>query len=348
MKIADNMTDKNHSKRLSVSIFAIFLLFLQVGKAQDYTMADQFLQKNMKALGGELAVIVQKDGKPIYKKVLGKEFLISSSAPAEELTQWFTAVAVLQQHEEGKFNLDDPAAKYIHKFEQYMKGYITVRHGLTHTTGLDGKEAGVGKFIPKGFSSLSEEVDTYISKRDIVANPGEAFAYNRIGLSIAAKVAEIASKKTFDRLATDKVFRPLGMRQTMYINDNGYINTFNGATTSAQDCMNFLQMLLNKGTLNGKKVLSEESVKELFKPQFTDDRIVSKPSEYKESDYTLTTWVMDKDDNGNATVLRQGLGGTQAVVDFKNNTAILVFLKDPGGDKKKQLVNELINILQGQ
>lgn len=341
------MTDKKRSSRLSVSLFAIFLLILQGGMAQDFTMADQFLQKNMKALGGELVVLVQKDGKPVYKKSLGKDFLISSSAPAEELTQWFTVVTVLQQHEEGKFNLDDPAAKFIPKFEQYMKGYITVRHGLTHTTGLDNKE-GVSKYISKGYSNLSEEVDLYISKRDIVANPGEAFAYNRIGLSIAAKVAEIAAKKTFDRIAIEKVFRPLGMRQTMFINDNGWINTFNGSTTSAQDCMNFLQMLLNKGTFNNKKILSEQAVTELLKPQFVDSRIGSKPAEYKESDYTLTTWVMDKDDQGNATVLRQGTGGTQAVLDFKNNMAILVLLKDPDGEKKKQLVNQLINILQGQ
>lgn len=347
MKIADNMTDQNRSNCLRVSLFAIFLLILQLGIAQDFTMADQFLQKNMKALGGELVVIVQKEGKPVYKKVLGKDFMITSSAPAEELTQWFTAVAVLQQQDEGKINLDDPAAKYIPKFEQYMKGYITIRHGLTHTTGLENKE-GLSKFIPKGFSSLAEEVDQYIAKRAIVANPGEAFAYNRIGLSIAAKVTEIATKKTFDRIALDKLFRPLGMRQTMYINDNGYINTFDGATTSGQDCMAFLQMLLNKGTYNGKKILSEEAWKELLKPQFTDARIVSKPSEYKESDYTLTTWVMDKDDQGNPTVLRQGLGGTQAVVDFKNNMAILVLLKEPNGDKKKILVNELMNILQGQ
>lgn len=347
MKITDIMTDKLRSNRLHVSLFAIFLLILQVGIGQDYTMADQFLQKNMKALGGELAVIVQKDGKPVYKKILGKDFLITSSAPAEELTQWFTAVAVLQQQEEGKLNLDDPAAKYIPKFEQYMKGYITIRHGLTHTTGLDNKE-GVGKFIPKGYNSLTEEIDVYISKRDIVANPGEAFAYNRIGLSIAAKVTEIAAKKTFDRIAIEKVFRPLAMRQTMYVNDNGYINTFNGATTSAQDCINFLQMLLNKGTLNNKKVLSEAAVKELLKPQFTDARIVSKPTEYRESDYALTTWVMDKDDQGNASILRQGTGGTQALIDFKNNTAILVLLKDPGGEKKNQLVNELMNILRGE
>lgn len=341
------MTDKNRANCLNVSLFAFFLMIFQVGNTQDYTMADQFLQKNMKALGGELVVIVQKDGKPVYKKVLGKEFLINSTVPAEELSQWFTAVTVLQQHEEGKINLDDRVSKYLPKFEQYMKGYITVRHGLTHTTGLDNKE-GVTKMLAKNFDNLTQEVEVYITKRDIVANPGEAFAYNRIGLSIAAKATELAAKKTFDRIALEKVFRPLGMRQTIFVDDNGRIDPMNGANTSGQDCMVFLQMLLNKGTYNNKKILSPEAVAELLKPQFTEARIISKPAEFKESDYTLTTWVEEKDDAGNAVVLRQGSGGTQALLDFKNNTAILVMLLDPAGEKKRLLVNDLMKILRGQ
>lgn len=341
------MTEKNRANCLNVSLFAFFLLIFQAGVAQDFTMADQFLQKNMKTLGGELVVIVQKDGKPVYKKVLGKEFLINSTVPAEELTQWFTAATILQQAEEGKIGLNDPAAKFNPKFEQYMKGYITIRHGLTHTTGLDNKE-GVGKMLAKNYSNLAEEVDVYISKRDIVANPGESFAYNRIGLVIAARSLEIAAKKTIDRIALEKIFRPIGMRQTIFVDDNGRIDPMNGANTSGLDCMAFMQMLLNKGTYNNKKILSPESVKELLKPQFTDARIVSKPSEYKESDYCLTTWVEEKDDEGNALVLRQGTAGTQALLDFKNNTAILVMLKDPAGEKKRLLVNELMNILRGQ
>jgi hypothetical protein len=69
---------------------------------------------------------------------------------------------------------------------------------------------------------------------------------------------------------------------------------------------------------------------------------------YKDADYCLTTWVEEKDDAGNATLIRQGLSGTQAVLDFKNNTAILVLLKDPEGEKKRNIVNELINLLKAQ
>jgi CubicO group peptidase (beta-lactamase class C family) len=181
-----------------------------------------------------------------------------------------------------------------------------------------------------------------------MANPGEVFAYNRIGTAIAARTAEAVTKKTFDRLALEKLFRTAGMRQTLFNSDNGKVDPTAGALTTGTDCMMFLQMLLNKGTINNKKILSEAAIAELRKAQFTDARIVSKPDMYKDSDYCLTTWVEEKDDAGNALVLRQGLSGTQAVLDFKNNTAILVLLKDPEGEKKRNIVNELMNLLKAQ
>lgn len=339
-------TVKNCLKGSSV---LIFMLLFQLAEAQDFAAADQFLQKNMKALGGELIVLVQKDGKPIYKKELGKDFTLKSSAPAEEISQWFTTVLVLMLNDEGKLSIDDPAAKYIPKFEQYMKGYITLRHCLSHTTGLDAGKEGVGKILNKSnFDNLTDEVDTYISKRDIAANPGETFAYNRMGIAIAAKAAEAATKKTFDRLALEKLFRTLGMRQTLFNNDNGKVDPVSGAITTGEDGMKFLQMLLDKGTLNGKKILNESTVMELRKAQFPDARIVSKPDMYKDYDYCLTTWVAEKDDAGNATILRQGLSGNQALIDFRNNTAVLILLKDPEGEKKRNLVNELMNLLRPQ
>lgn len=343
------MAYKQRASCLKVSSTALFLIFFQLINAQDFFRADDFLRQNFKSLGEELVVLVQKDGKLIYKKELGKDFTVNSTVAAEEISQWFTAITVLQQQDEGKYTIDDKVSKYIPRFEQYMKGYITIRHCLTHTAGLDGGKEGVGKVLGKNpFDNLTDEVDTYISKRDIVANPGEAFAYNRVGIAIAARTAEVVSKKSFDRLAMEKVFRPLGMRQTLFINDNAKVDPMNGALTTGQDCILFMQMLLNKGTLNGKKILNESSVDELRKLQFTEARVVFKPIDFKDADYTLTTWVSNKDDQGNANVIRQGTTGNQALIDFSKNMAIVVLLKDGGGEKKKLLVNELMKLLHDQ
>jgi CubicO group peptidase (beta-lactamase class C family) len=334
---------------LKGSLVLIFMLLLQGAMGQDFSQADQFLVKNQKALGNELVVIVQKDGKPVYKKELGKDFTVQTTAPAQELTQWFIAATALLLQDEGKLKLDDPLAKYVPKFEQYMKGYITIRHGLTHTHGLDVGKDNVAKIFTKNsFDNLNHEIDVYVTKRDIRENPGEMFEYSRMGISMAAKAMEVATKKTIDRLIVERLFRPIGMRQSTFTNDNGKIDPFAGAFTSGQDFTNFMQMLLNKGTINTKKILSEDAVKELRKPEFTDARIISKPDMYKDYDYCLTTWVLEKDAEGNATILRQGLSGTQAMIDFSTNTTILILLKDPDGEKKRTLTNELMKILSGK
>src|SRR6188474_748499 len=98
---------------LKGSLVLIFMLLLQGAMGQDFSQADQFLVKNQKALGNELVVIVQKDGKPVYKKELGKDFTVQTTAPAQELTQWFIAATALLLQDEGKLKLDDPLAKYV-------------------------------------------------------------------------------------------------------------------------------------------------------------------------------------------------------------------------------------------
>jgi CubicO group peptidase (beta-lactamase class C family) len=334
---------------LKGSLALIFMLIFQYASAQEFSQADQFLVRNQKAFGNELVVVVQKDGKPVYKKELGKDFNLQSTARAEELTQWFVAATALQLNDEGKMKLDDPLAKYIPRYEQYMKGFISVRHALTHTHGLDAGKDNVAKLFTKNsFDNLTQENDVYITKRDIRENPGEMFDYSRMGLAMAARAMEASTKKTLDRLIVEKLFRPIGMRQSTFSNDNGKVDPFSGAYTSGQDFLNFAQMLLNKGTINGKRILSEDAVKELLKPQMTDARVVTKPDMFKDYDYCLTTWVAEKDGNGNATLIRQGLGGTQAVIDFASNTIYLILLKDPEGDKKKALTSELMQILTGK
>jgi CubicO group peptidase (beta-lactamase class C family) len=337
------MALNNQKNCLKGSLALAFLLILQVSRGQfDNISADAFLQKNQKALGNELVVLVNKDGKQVYRKELGKDFTGKVPADAAEISQWFTAALVMVMVDEGKISLDDPVAKYIPKFEKYMKGYITIRHCLSHTTGLDASTEGIGKMVARNkYSSLEEEVNTYIEKRDIRDNPGEAFTYGRMGISIAAKVLEAATKKTFDRLASEKLFRPLGMKNSTFYNEKGGISPFDGALTSANDCMNFMQMMLNKGMFNGKKILSEESCAELKKVQFPYARVRYKPDLMKNFDFGLITWIEEKDDQGNAIILSQGLSGTIAWMDFKSNTASIIFLKDGEGDKKSKLANDL-------
>lgn len=315
-------TQKNCLKGI---IALSFMLFFQFVNAQNFSDAEDFLLNNQKAFGKNLVVLVTKDGKPVYKKELGEDMTIKSAINAGELSQWFTAAMVMVLVDEGKISLDDPIAKYVPKFSKYMKGYITFRHCLTHTTGL---ETG-GLSSKKKYSNLDEEVDTYITKRDIVNNPGMEISYDKMGYSIAARAIELATKKSFDRITSEKLFRALGMRGTSFYRESGEISPFDGAVTTANDMMVFMQMLLNNGMFNGKRILSEKSINELLTIQFPKAAIKIKPAEKKSSSIGLISWI-DGSFKDKGVEISQGLNGTKGYINFAEKKAYLIMVKEDG------------------
>lgn len=318
------------------SFSLIFLLLLQSVHAQDFSNVDQLLEKNKKVLGNNIVALVWKDGKLIYKKEIGQDFVAKTQAPITSCSKWLTAAVIMALVDEGKLSLDDHVSKYIPVLEKYMKSYITIRECLTHTTGIDGK-GGLGRLLERRkFETLEDEANA-IAAKEISNNPGKEFAYGPSGLNLAARVAEIVSKKSFDRLVQEKITRPLKMRATNFTNDNGGApNPSGGAVSSALDYMNFLIMMLNKGMFEGKRVLSEASIAEMQKNHFPGLPVKYTPKAAEGFEYGLGEWIQEKDANGNATVLSSpGLFGTWPYIDKCRNYAAIIFVKTILSEQKK-------------
>ncbi|WP_315816608.1 serine hydrolase domain-containing protein [Paraflavitalea speifideaquila] len=179
------------------SLFLFFLLFLQLAQAQyDFGAVDQLLEKNKKLLGNNVVALVWKDGKLIYQKEIGADFNGKTQAPIASCSKWITAATIMTLVDQGKISLDDPVSKYIPILDKYMKGYITIRQCLAHTTGIDGKGGLATLLQRRKFENLEEEANA-IAAKEISNNPGKEFAYGSSGLNLAARVAEIVSKKDF-------------------------------------------------------------------------------------------------------------------------------------------------------
>lgn len=322
------------------SLALIFLLFLQSSMAQtDFSGLNAIIKRNEKILGKEYVVVIQKAGKNIFLKE-SEEFKLKTPGPIASSSKWLTTAMVMILVDEGKISLDDPVTKYIPVFEKYMKGYITIRHCLSHTTGLDTEPAGILKIAQKSkFASLEEEVNNFATKKQIVDNPGEAFAYGGIGINIAGRVIEVVTKKTFDRVMTEKLFRPMGMRTATFYNENGNApNPSGGAVCSAFDYLNFMQMLLNKGTFNNKRILSEKSVQEMLTVQFPELKVRYTPELAKGFKYALGSWVQERDEAEKGFVFScPGLFGTWPWIDTKRNYVGIVFSKELITGQKKEL-----------
>lgn len=337
---------------LKFSSVAVLLLFLQAGYAQkNFTEFDKAIEGKKQILGNDLVVIMASADTVLWQKTYGNLTLKSQELIAS-CSKWLTAALVMQMVDEGKISLDDKVSKYLPVFESYGKNYITIRHCLSHMTGIQSEGIKLLKlFERKKFASLDEEV-TEFAKKEIQANPGVEFRYSNMGLNIAARVVEVATKKKFDALIKTKLLSPLGMRNTTFQTlDGSAPNPSGGARSTAADYIKFLQMLLSNGKAGGKQILSEASVAEMRKAQVSKEQIKYAPKAGEGFTYALGCWVEEGPGSigSTSTVLASpGLFGTWPLVDFSRGYACIFFAKSLLGEQKADAYLELKKVADKQ
>lgn len=321
-----------------VSTVLIFMLLFQFAKAQtSFPEVDKKLESAKKELGGNVVALIYKDGKIIYQKALG-EFTPKTQAPIASCSKWLSAALVMSFVDEGKLSLDDKVSKYLPVFTKYSKGFITIRDCLSHLTGIESEPLRLMNILGrKKFATLEEEVNDIAAKKEIASNPGLEFRYSGVGLNIAGRVLEVITKRSFEQLMQEKITRPLMMRNTSFSSFNA-VNPSGGAISTASDYINFLSMILNKGIFNGKRILSEKAIADMQTVRTTSAMIKYAPKAAAGYNYGFGEWIMETDENGNATVVASpGLFGTWPMIDKCRGYACIFFTKGLLGEEKRDI-----------
>lgn len=198
---------------------------------------------------GAVALIV-RNGKIIYHEAFGNANASGKQLEKDAVfrlasqTKAITATAVMMLWEEGKFQLDDPISKYIPEFKDPQilanfrekdssydavdaKNEITIRHLLTHTSGLgygiiDANDrikkiyakAGVTELFTTEDVSIEETVKK-LAVLPLHHEPGEKFTYS-MGLDVLGYFIEVISGKDFDEFLKERIFDPLQMNDTRF------------------------------------------------------------------------------------------------------------------------------------
>jgi CubicO group peptidase (beta-lactamase class C family) len=307
----------------------------------DFSALDKKFTEAKKVLGKNTVMLIYKDGKIIYKKE-NEDFKANSPEPIASCSKWLTAALVMTFVDQGKLSLDDKVSTYLPIFAKYGKSYITIRHCLSHQTGIQQDRVSLLSILEhRKFANLEEEVNDFASKKEIDFNPGTGFFYGGTGLNIAARVIEVIAKKSFDQLMNERILRPLNMRNTSFFNEKA-INPSGGAVSAAIDYLNFLSMILNKGTFNGKRILSEQSIEEMQKNHTAGMPIKYIPKTAEGFNYGLGEWIQEADENGKSIVVSSpGLFGTWPWVDNCRGYACIIFTKSVIGESKKEIYLDL-------
>lgn len=344
------MTYKNSSICIKGTTLVVLLLIFQPAFSQGkFKDLDDILTQKQMLLGKDFVVMLwKKDDTLVYKKELG-DFNSKTQAPIASCSKWLTAALVMIFVDEGKLSLDDKITKWLPEYEKYAKNYITIRHCLSHMTGIRSEPFTLLKFLErKKYNSLEDEVNAFAAK-DIQANPGEEFRYSNIGLNIAGRILEIISKKKFDILARQRLFVPLEMRKTSFSTlDGSAVNPSGGAVSTPEDYMHFLIMIMNKGVYKGKRILSEDAINEMMQIQTKPAQIKYAPAAAQGYNYALGCWVIEEKDGKATTVSSPGLFGTFPLVDYCRGYAYLFFVKNLLGEERADAQIEIKKVIDEQ
>jgi CubicO group peptidase (beta-lactamase class C family) len=229
----------------------------------------------------------------------GRPLTVDAIFRIASMTKAVTSVAAMQLVEKGRLGLDDPEEKYLpvlanlkvfQSFDAQTGAYtvraatksITVRQLLTHTSGLG------YPFTSPILRDFKPRTGEQYAAGPLLFEPGERWMYST-STDWVGRLVETISGQNLEVYFRDHIFRPLGMVDTFYSvpddrqrrlvtvhrrrADGGLevdpnqppasMTRFNGGgglASTAADYARFLQMFLNRGTLNGASILSAGTV----------------------------------------------------------------------------------------
>jgi serine-type D-Ala-D-Ala carboxypeptidase len=199
-----------------------------------------------------------------------------------------TTSAVMVLYDEHRLSLDAPVSRYLPSFAHGSKDRVTIRELLEHRSGLP---AG------RNLAHLMHFVPAPVRARELILStpleyePGTAELYSDVGMDVLGFVVEAIAHQPLDRFVQRRIFAPLGMTSTTYrpdaarrgraapternssrghplkgeVHDGdayvlGGVAGHAGLFSTASDLARFSQMLLDGGTLDGRRIIADTTV----------------------------------------------------------------------------------------
>ncbi|MCP4536630.1 MAG: beta-lactamase family protein [Chloroflexi bacterium] len=256
-----------------------------------------------------LVVLVARKGVVVLHEAFGRLTPEGDSPPLEldaifpltSLSKPVTATAAMILVEEGLLGPNRPVAEYIPEFAGEGKDKVMVHHLLTHTSGLTDADVNAHAEKKKGSVEIPSPDETQHPglgehlflgyDTPLTFPPGTEQRYCTFGFELLGEIVRRVSEKSLDDFARERLFEPLGMKDTIYIVPetashrvvkrpaDGPLAWIDGrefqetpraaigAYSTAMDLAAFGQMFLNHGIYGDARILSPVTVAEMTRNQ---------------------------------------------------------------------------------
>jgi CubicO group peptidase (beta-lactamase class C family) len=233
---------------------------LKVYGPNAFDATDAVLTDRVRSAGlrGGMVRLGRPDGSIIHESVVGSvsgETLLSVASS----TKWLTAATFMTFVDQGIIGLDDDISQWLPEFTSNVPA-ITARQLLAHTSGVRDHPC------QSGGSSLSGCVESIASSpRQFPA--GSKFSYGNSDFLVIGRLVEVLGGADFATVVNQRLTGPLQMMATTWPGSPSMANAAFGVRVTVDDYGRFLQMVLNRGAVNGTRVLSVEAVDALISNQ---------------------------------------------------------------------------------
>ncbi|MBI4955236.1 MAG: beta-lactamase family protein [Myxococcales bacterium] len=242
------------------------------------------------------ALVVLRGSELVVERYFGRP---RGPIETRSLTKSVVALGVLALVADGAISsLDAPLATFFPALWAGDKAAITLRHVLTHTSGLASTESG---------AELDAAPDrlAYALARPLVAPPGQRFAYSNEATALLSGVVAAAAGRPVDAYLAERLFAPLGIRDVAWARDRaGHVQTYFGLRIGARDLARLGMLVRDLGRFGGRALLPPELVRAAVTPSA------------REPSYGLLWWLRTPlawTPARAAALARTGFGATDAL-----------------------------------
>lgn len=336
----------------------------------NFSALDRLLQDSVAKISGTAGgytLVLVKDGREIYNKTFtapGKNFSGDRIVPIASASKWLSAGVVMGMVDDGTWRLDDSAGKFL-SYAIGDKARMTVRQMFSMTSGIAEDGNSVEDDILRNSAITLDSAARAILSLPLATTPGGSMAYGGRGMHVAGRCAEVASKlalptgDAWDTLFARYVSRPLGLRLTFFVNAKNP-GVAGSIVSSANEYKIYLQMLLNGGMWNGKRILSQSIINEMKRDQTGGVPILYSPYQSlapfvpgvnRNTRYALGHWreVVDAASGEVLESSSQGAFGFSPWIDWRRNLVGVfsvqsqLFTVEPTYLRMKQIIRETLD-----
>ena len=177
----------------------------------------------------------------------------NSKLSVASLTKPVTAAVLLSLVDDGLLNINDTIGTYIPSWATNGKQNVSIRHIMSHTSGVEAEELMVGTGTLENLVNTAATINLNFA-------PGTQVQYATGSFNVAARVVEVITGMSWKSAFEQRIRNRCGMGSAQYNPGNINPQAGQGLYCTHTEYMNFMKMLLNKGLYNGVRVLKESSI----------------------------------------------------------------------------------------